>query len=136
VGDTVPTTVDFRAAFEKLKAILKPYEKKLIVVHDTDKNYYLDTKYLMKNKQRVFFAAVRIGKAYVSFHLMPVYACPDLLKDLSPELKKRMQGKSCFNFNRVDDKLFRELKKLTRSGFDKFNDAEFLQGITKRWMTK
>jgi hypothetical protein len=32
--------------------------------------------------------------------------------------------------------LFRELKKLTRSGFDKFNDAEFLQGITKRWMTK
>jgi hypothetical protein len=136
VGDTVPTTFDFRATFEKLKAILKPYEKKLIVVHDTDKNYYLDTKYMMKNKQRVFFAAVRIGKAYVSFHLMPVYACPDLLKDLSPELKKRMQGKSCFNFNRVDDKLFRELKKLTRSGFDKFNDAEFLQGITKRWMTK
>ena len=86
----------------------------------------------MKNKQRIFFAAVRIGKAYVSFHLMPVYACPDLLKDLSPELKKRMQGKSCFNFNRVDDQLFRELKKLTRSGFDKFNDAEFLQRITKR----
>jgi hypothetical protein len=132
VGDTVPTTFDFRATFEKLKAILKPYEKKLIVVHDTDKNYYLDTRYMMKNKQRLFFAAVRVGKAYVSFHLMPVYACPDLLKDLSPELKKRMQGKSCFNFNRVDDQLFRELKKLTRSGFDKFNDAEFLQRITKR----
>jgi hypothetical protein len=132
VGDTVPTTVDFRATFEKLKAILKPYEKKLIVVHDTDKNYYLDTKYMVKNKQRLFFAAVRLGKAYVSFHLMPVYACPDLLDELSPELKKRMQGKSCFNFNRVDDKLFRELKKLTRAGFEKFNNADFLQRITKR----
>ena len=128
----MPATVDFKAVFEKLKAILKPYEKKLIVVHDTDEGYYLDTPYMMKNKQRLFFAAVRIGKAYVSFHLMPVYACPDLLNDLSPELRKRMQGKSCFNFNRVDDNLSRELKKLTRAGFEKFNNADFLQRITKR----
>jgi hypothetical protein len=132
----MPEKADFRTTFEKLKAILKPYEKKLIVVHDTDKNYYLDTNYVMKNKQRLFFAAVRLGKAYVSFHLMPVYACPDLLNDLTPELKKRMQGKSCFNFKTVDDDLFRELKQLTRAGFDKFNNAEFLQRITKRWMTK
>jgi hypothetical protein len=27
---------------------------------------------------------------------MPVYAWPDLLEDASPELRKRMQGKSCF----------------------------------------
>ena len=33
----MPEKTDFRATFEKLKAILKPYEKKLIVVHDTDK---------------------------------------------------------------------------------------------------
>jgi hypothetical protein len=128
----MPERTDFGATFEKLKAMLKPYEKKLIVVHDTDKNYYLDTRYMMKNKQRLFFAAVRVGKAYVSFHLMPVYACPDLLNELSPELKKRMQGKSCFNFKTVDDNLSRELKKLTRAGFEKFNDADVLQRITKR----
>jgi hypothetical protein len=33
----MPEKTDFRTTFEKLKAILKPYEKKLIVVHDTDK---------------------------------------------------------------------------------------------------
>jgi hypothetical protein len=128
----MPDENDFQATFEKLKAILKPYEGKLVVVHDTSKDYYLDTSYVMKNKHRLFFAAVRIGKAYVSFHLMPVYACPDLLEGLSPELKKRMQGKSCFNFKTVDEKQSRELSKLTRAGFKKFNKAEFLQRITKR----
>ena len=123
---------NFQATFEKLKTILKPYEAKLIVVHDTDNNYYLDTSHVMKNKQRLFFAAVRAGKAYVSFHLMPVYASPDLLKDMSPELRKRMQGKSCFNFKTVDEKLFKELQKITESGFKKFNDPEFLQKITQR----
>lgn len=89
VGGIVPTTVDFQATFEKLKAILKPYEAKLYVVHDTARGYYLDTHYVMKNKQRLFFAAVRAGKAYVSFHLMPVYASSDLSKGISRELKKR-----------------------------------------------
>src|SRR6266404_6979885 len=112
---------NFQATFEKLKTILKPYEAKLIVVHDTDNNYYLDTSHVMKNKQRLFFAAVRAGKAYVSFHLMPVYASPDLLKDMSPELRKRMQGKSCFNFKEVDKKLFAELKVLTKDGAARFS---------------
>lgn len=33
---------DFQETLEKLKAILKPYEAKLVVVHDTDRGYYLD----------------------------------------------------------------------------------------------
>ena len=128
----MPEKNDFQATFDQLKAILKLYEAKMTVVHDTDQNYYLDTNYVMKNKQRLFFAAVRTGKAYVSFHLMPVYACQDLLKTLSPELKKRMQGKSCFNFKTVDGKLFKELGKLTKAGFEKFSNAAFLQKITQR----
>ena len=52
-----------------------------------------------------WFGAVRLGKAYVSYYLMPVYGDPRLLADMSPELRKRMQGKSCFNFTRVDEGL-------------------------------
>lgn len=129
----MPNTDEFRQTFLQLKAILKPYAAKLIVVHDTDKAYYLDMPHIMKNKQRLFFGAVRVGKAYVSFHLMPVYGFPDLLKTVSPELKKRMQGKSCFNFKTVDEKLFKELGKLTKAGFKKFNDPEFLKKITSRY---
>ena len=127
----MPDKNQFAETFLKLKAILKPYARKLIVVHDTDSNYYLDTSHVMKNKHRVFFGAVRVGKAYVSFHLMPVYACPELLEAMSPELGKHMQGKSCFNFKRVDEKLFKELAALTKVGFAKFNDPRFLEKITR-----
>jgi len=51
---------------------------------------------------------------------MPVYAFPDLLDGISPELKKRMQGKSCFNFTHVDEKLFKELEVLTEQGYERF----------------
>ena len=44
---------------------------------------------------------------------MPVYEDTSLLDDISPVLRKRMQGKSCFNFKTVDKPLFKELGELT-----------------------
>jgi hypothetical protein len=49
---------------------------------------------------------------------------PDLLKGISPELKKHMQGKSCFNFRKVESELFRELAELTRKGAERFQQEE------------
>jgi pentose-5-phosphate-3-epimerase len=132
----MPKNDDFQETFKQLKAIFKPYATKLHVVHDTDSHYYLDTHLVMKNKHRLFFGAVKTGKAYVSFHLMPVYASPELQKSISPELKKRMQGKSCFNFKTPDEKLFRELGQLTKAGFEKFHDPDFLQKIFTRRIEK
>jgi hypothetical protein len=122
---------NFKETFQKLRAILEPYASKTIVVHDTDTNYYLDMDRVIKKGHRLFFAAVRSGKGYVSFHLMPVYASADLQQKLSPELKKRMQGKSCFNFKTVDEKLFKELAGLTKAGFATFNDPKFLEKIMR-----
>jgi hypothetical protein len=68
-----------------------------------------------------FFAAVRVGKRYVSFYLMPVYAHPELLEGISPELRRRMQGKSCFNFTSVDEALLGELAELTRVGHERMS---------------
>ena len=116
---------DFDTTFLKLKEILKPYEPKLKVVHDTSTNYYLDTPHVMKNKRPLFFAAVRVGKNYVSFHLMPIYGFEDLREKISPELKKRMQGKSCFNFAAPDEALFKELARLTKTGFARFTSKKF-----------
>jgi hypothetical protein len=64
----------------------------------------------------LMFGAVNMGKRYVSYHLMCVYMAPDLLGAMSPELRKRMQGKSCFNFTRVDEALFDELAAITTKG--------------------
>lgn len=103
----------------------------MVVLHDTPSGYYLDTHHFMKNKKPLCFGAVRLGKNYVSFYLMSIYSCPELLKGMSPELKKRMQGKSCFNFKEVDAKLFKELAKLTKAGAARFNGAKFIEGLRK-----
>src|SRR2546428_2129627 len=112
----MPNKVGFAEVFAKLKAIFAPHGRKMDVAQDTNKYYLLNTRYIMKNKQPLCFGGVRLGKNYVSFYLMSVYASPDLLKNMSPELRQRMQGKSCFNFKEVDKKLFAELKTLTKDG--------------------
>jgi len=122
----VPNKADFTIVFSRLKAILEPYESRLVVVADTPENYSLNTRHIMKNKKPLFFAGVKKGKNYVSFYLMSLYANPNEQVGISPELKKRMQGKSCFNFTTVDEKLFKELAKLTKAGFTRFNDEKFI----------
>ena len=111
---------EFPILFEQLKNILKPYAEKLPLTTDAPGAYSLDGPYSVKWKKQLFFASTVIKKNYVSFYLMPVYMYPDLLKGVSAGLKKRMQGKSCFNFKKVEPELFNELAELTRKGAEKF----------------
>ena len=127
----MPDKADFAIVFARLKAIFKPYAKTMEVAADSQTYYLLNTRHIMKNKQPLCFGGARLGKNYVSFYLMSVYACPDLLTGMSPELKKRMQGKSCFNFKEVDEKLFKELAKLTKAGATKFSNEKLIDGLRK-----
>ena len=121
----MPTRSEFPIVFEHLKSILVPYAKKMTVKNDISGLYYLDAGYSEKWKRDLFFASVQIKKSYVSFYLMPVYMYPDLLKNISPELKKHMQGKSCFNFKKIEKSLFDELSQLTKQGFERMMKEEF-----------
>ena len=67
-----------------------------------------------KTKERSWFGTVTIKKTYVAVHLLPLYTRPDLAAGCSAELSKRRQGKTCFNFKRIDEKLFDELNNLMR----------------------
>ena len=109
---------DFITSFNSIKSILKKYEKSLRIIADSNDNYCLNAGYDEKRKADIYFGGVQIKKNYVSFHLMPVYVNPNLLQKLSPELKKRMQGKSCFNFKVIEKKLITELSMLTKNGFE------------------
>jgi len=83
-------------AFDLLSGLLRPYQPEMIVKHDTDHHYYLEEAISSDTPQ--MFAAAQVKKTYTSLHVFPVYCHPALLKDLSEDLKRRMQGKSCFNF--------------------------------------
>lgn len=109
--------VDPTPIFEELKSLIAPYAGSLKVVKDGPDYYYLDTHQFIPSGLPLFFSAVKIQKNYVSFYFMPVYSHPQLLEGASAELKKRMQGKSCFNFKQPDPTLFAELRQLVDAGF-------------------
>ena len=102
----------------RLRAILEPYAPPLFVTADGPKGYGLDLAPEGERDPSTWFGGTRLGARYVSYYLMPVYVEPSLLEGISPELRRRMQGKSCFNFTKVDEALFAELADLTRAGFD------------------
>jgi|SRR5688572_12105555 len=117
---------DFKGAFTKLRAMLKKHERQFKVAADKPDNYYLETRTACYKGKPMFFACVSVKKNYVSFYLMPLYVAPELAKKISPELKKRMQGKSCFNFTAPDEKLFAELRKLAREGLERYRKEKWL----------
>ena len=106
--------------FNDLKSILAAHASKLKVVTDSADQYLLETKVLDSKGKAVFFAMVKEGKAKVSFHLMPVYTNPDLLDAMSEALRKRMHGKSCFNFTTHFDTLFNELSTLVDQCLERY----------------
>lgn len=114
------------ATFQELRKIMAPYAAKLDTEVDSHEELYVDTRHIQKNKKPLFFGAVRIDKSHVSYHLMPVYVHPPLMACASAELKKSMQGKSCFNFTAIDQPLFQELATLTRTGFEHYRDSGFV----------
>jgi hypothetical protein len=122
-----PMPADFAQVFTALRAILQRHAGALTVKVDGPAHYCLEGGRHPKHGTAFPIAWVEIGKTYVSFHHMAVYARPELLKGISKELKARMQGKSCFNFTTVDEKLFAELEALTAKGFAAFRNAAFMK---------
>lgn len=120
-------TANLASVFEALKPLMQPYAEKLVCRSNEPGNLYVDTGFVMNNKKPLFFGAVQTKKNYVSYHLMPVYVNPDLLNGISEPLRKRMQGKSCFNFRKIDEGLLSELAELTRSGYDYYVGEGYIQ---------
>ena len=129
-----PTVVSSNdAVFARLRDILSKHADRFSVTSNTKARYCLESPVgpatlrawggTVKRTQ-IPVAWVEIKKAYVSFHLMAMD--PALRGDMSGELEKRMQGKTCFNFTTVDEALFRELAHLTARGLAAFKRAGFI----------
>ena len=123
MSGTLPVTPE---VFSALRAILKRRAGTLVVSEDTPTRFCVQGGLHPTRNTPIPVAWVEIGKNYVGFHHMGVYAHPDLLKDVSKKLKARMQGKSCFNFTVVDEILFAELDELTAKAFETFSRQKFM----------
>ncbi len=110
--------MDLSGVDARLRALLDPFRDRLEVTQDGSAGLTLSVP--GATGPSAFVAGVRPGKRYVSFYLMPLYACPDLLVGLSPALRRRMQGKSCFNFASIEEGLLAELAALTAAGIERY----------------
>jgi hypothetical protein len=121
----------FDEVFATLKQIFRRHLDRLSVQSDNATEYTLvgrkPSPFPQHKGNPVFFSSVRVGKAYVSFHLLPLYMNESLSGTISSALRKRMQGKACFNFKTVPDAdLIAELERLTHAGFKSFDDKNWL----------
>jgi hypothetical protein len=106
---------DFETVHARLREIALKHRGDLAVTRDGPGGMALEVPGL-EGKPWGYVAGTRVGKSYVSYYLMPVYASPELAESVSPALAKRKQGKACFNFTKVDEELLAELDSLTARG--------------------
>ena len=104
----------FDAVFARLRAIMLASADGLTVTRDAPGDLVVrDPAIDPKTREPRWFGTVTVKKSYVAYHLIPLYAAPELAADLPPELAKRRQGKTCFNFKAVDEAAFDALAMLT-----------------------
>lgn len=117
---------DFDGAFARLRQILVKHGPGMTVLADKPGDYALATKATAPNGKPMWFGAAMAKKSAVTFHVVPLYYNETLKATLSPELLKRMQGKTCFNFQRPDEALFAELDALVARGREQWRRLGFL----------
>jgi len=109
--------------FDALRAMYRRVAGDLVVKTDDESQLIFVGPEPDDAGKEVWLGGVQWKRRYVSVHLMPVYVHPELLDEVSDALKKRMQGKSCFNFTKVDEPLFAELETLAERGLAKFRES-------------
>ena len=107
----------FAAVEARLREVVQPLRSRLVATRDRPGDLALEVPGL-EGKPWGYVAGIRRGKRYVSYYLMSAYADPTVMTSMSEELRRRMQGKSCFNFTHVDEPLFEELGRITETTFE------------------
>lgn len=119
------TRADFAPVFKALRELLEPYASRPgFTSAEAVGMYQLSSSTKADRVGRpLYLAGVQVNRSYVSYHLMPIYMNPLLQAAIPPALKKRMQGKSCFNFTSIDPALLRALRVLTAEAVASFEDV-------------
>jgi hypothetical protein len=100
--------VDLGATEAWLRQLLDPYRQQLV----RGSVYGMETLQRAGARSHDFFVGIKPGKTFVSYHLKPLYANPELMDEASTALRKHLQGRIAFNFSALDDALAADLERL------------------------
>lgn len=127
--------LDHDAAFEQLRALLRRHADGLTVTADTASRFCLEagpgpaTLAAWRGERRrdtLPVAWVERAKSYVGYHLMGLNGNASLTDRLSPQLRARMHGKTCFNFREAEPALVAELDATTAAAIDALERGGFM----------
>ncbi len=107
---------DLLAVEARLRVILAPYEDRL----EAATVYGIPMLRRPGAKAHQWFAFVKPATKHVSFFLLPVHEWPELRAGMSPALRKRLTGKSAFNFRAIDEAELAELEALVARAYDRY----------------
>lgn len=100
----------------ELRAMLVPYEDVL----EPHELYGIEVLHRPGAKMHDWFAGVRPGKGTAKLMLLPIKSHPELVEDLSPQLRKRMSGDALFTLKPGDEGLLPELEGVVQRSFDAY----------------
>ena len=98
----------------ELRGMLVPYEDVL----EPHELYGIEVLHRPGAKMHDWFAGVRPGKRSAKLMLLPIKSHPELLEDISPELRKRVSGDALFTLKPGDEGLLPELEAVVQRSFD------------------
>ncbi len=124
--------------FSRIKEILEIHSKDFLKTHQTldsqakqqKPGYHLygnkEISLFGKKPKNTYIAGVIQQKNYVSFYLSAIYSHPDLFKNISPDLKIFLKGKSCFNVSKLTPDLQEEIEEVLNIGINKYKELKWI----------
>jgi hypothetical protein len=121
----MPKSDSFPETFTAIRGMLERHAKRMTVTVDKPGDFQVASPTMTDRTGRpLFCAAVQIKKNYVSYHFLPLYMNKALCDEMSPALRKRMQGKGCLNFTTIEAGQLKELGAITKKGIAGFKNLK------------
>jgi 7-keto-8-aminopelargonate synthetase-like enzyme len=112
--------MDQKAVELRLRAILDPYREHLV----EDTIYSMQVLRRQGARKHDWFAGVQPVDGAVKFNFLPMHQHPEVLEDVSADLRKHRTGASVLRFTEIDENLAGELETVVAKGFLRYMDED------------
>lgn len=117
--------------FNRIKALLLPYEKGDLKIHGRENGQinlisHKPVTIAGRERKEIWLASALIQKGYVGFYFMPIYGNKKVAAQIHPQLLKCLKGKSCFHIKKNDEDLMNHIKAALEIGYDAFKKLEWI----------
>lgn len=116
--------------FQQIRSVMVNFSPPLTIIKDTEKGFEMVSNksmvFMGKKRDNMYFGSILIQGGFVGFYLMPIYAHPDLIQKLGPDLKKLLKGKSCFHVKKIKQDLLKQIKEAMEMGIECYRKMNFI----------